>query len=111
MEEPERSPLVVIREKEIELAERLAAAKRAADDAILAARQWAATYRDQAEREGQQAALDWYHAQLEQADLEAQRIIGEGEREAAQITERGRRVLPQAVERILEIVLPHSASE
>jgi F-type H+-transporting ATPase subunit b len=108
VEESALSPIVVIREKEIELAERLAAAKRSAERAILDAHQWAAHYRDRAEREGQADAAAFYRAELAAADADAAKIREEGEQAAAQIAARGRLALDAAVARILEIVLPEA---
>ena len=109
METPERSPLVIIRAKEDELAERLNAARASATDAIVAARRAAAALHDQAEREGQEAAALAYRTELQTAELQAQRIVQAGEREATQVAARGLHTLPRAVERILEIVLPSRA--
>jgi vacuolar-type H+-ATPase subunit H len=106
MEPPERSPLVVIKEKELELADRRAAAKESAARAILDAQKWAANLREQAEREGQVDAAAFYRSELEAAEREAASIISEGELVAAQIAKQGQATMSQAVTRILEIVLP-----
>lgn len=106
METDRLSPIIVIKQKELELAERLAAAKQASERAVLEARQWATGIRDQAEREGQEQATAFYHAQLEACDAEAGKIGEEGELSARWIAERGGRSLDQAVKHILEIVLP-----
>ncbi|MBI4673208.1 MAG: hypothetical protein HY741_16265 [Chloroflexi bacterium] len=105
METIDHSPIVVIRRKEEELAARLEAARAVASDALVAASQTAAQYRDQVERAGQQAAAELYRAELAAVECEAQRIVQAGERAAAQIAAQGSRVLPQAVARILQIVL------
>ncbi len=106
METDSLSPIVVIKQKELELAERLAAAKQTAERALLKARQWATEFRDQAEREGQEQATAFYRMQLEACDAQAEKIGAEGELSARWVAERGSRSLDQAVKYILEIVLP-----
>jgi vacuolar-type H+-ATPase subunit H len=103
-----KSPLLAIQEKEFELADRLAAAKAEALNEVLAAQKWAANLREQAQRGGQADAATEYRAALDQADADAQRILDEGERAAAQIAQAGRNALPEAIARILEIVLPQA---
>jgi vacuolar-type H+-ATPase subunit H len=106
METHELSPIVVIKQKELELSERLAAARLAAKRAILEARQWATDHRDQAEREGQEQATAFFRAELEACDAEAEKIRADGELSARWIAERGSRGLDQAMQCILEIILP-----
>lgn len=106
MESENLSPIVVIKQKEAELAERQAAAKQAAERAILEARQWATDWRDRAEREGQEKAAVFTRAELTACDAEAEKAREEGELSARWIAERGTRGLDQAVRAILEIVLP-----
>ncbi len=101
------SPMVVIKQKEIELERRLAEARAAAARTISDARQWASAYRSQAEKDAQEVAEAYYLAELESVDAEADRLRLEGEQIASRIAERGARVLDQAVERVLEIILPH----
>lgn len=102
----EPSPLVIIRRKEIELAESIAAARQAAELAVAEARQQAAEGREQAEREGREQAAALYRAELAAADGEADRILAEGERAAAQSRECGLTMMDAAVTRIMQIVLP-----
>jgi vacuolar-type H+-ATPase subunit H len=102
----ELSPVVIIKQKELELAERWAKAKQAAEQATLAARQWATEYRDRAEREGQEKASLFHRSELEACDKEAEQVRTEGELSARWIAERGSRGMDQAVQLILEIILP-----
>ena len=106
MENNNLSPVVVIKEKELELADRWAAAKQATDRSALEARQWATDYRDRAEREGQEQANLFFRRELEACDAQAEKVLSEGELSARWIAERGSRGMDQAVRRILEIVLP-----
>jgi hypothetical protein len=106
-----RSPIVVIKHKELELTERLAAAQAAAERAILDAHHWAADERDRAERDGREAAAIFYRADLDTIDAEAANLCAESDHMAAQIAECGTHALDQAVQRILAIVLPRLNSE
>jgi vacuolar-type H+-ATPase subunit H len=106
METNQLSPVVIIKQKELELAERWAKAKQAAERATLEARQWATEYRDRAEREGQEKAAVFRRAELEACDVQAEKVRTEGELSARWIAERGSRGMDQAVQRILEIILP-----
>jgi vacuolar-type H+-ATPase subunit H len=106
-----RSPIVIIKQKELELADRLAAAQAAAERAMLEARRRAADERERAERDGRAAAAAFYQAELEAIDGEAQNVCADGDRMAAQIAERGAQVLDQAAQGILAIVLPRLNSE
>lgn len=109
METNETSPVVIIKQKEIELAERWARAKQATERAALEARQWATDYRDRAEREGQEKANVFRRAELEACDAEAEKIRAEGDLSARWIAESGARGLDLAVQRILEVILPSAA--
>lgn len=106
MAHPEQSPIVIIKQKELELAERLALAKQAAEREILEARQWATDCRDRAEREGLEKANLYYRAELEACDAEAEKVREDGALAARWIAESGNRNLEQAVQAILELVLP-----
>lgn len=104
----DRSPLVIIAEKERECAERLASARLAAEHIVLEARRQAELLRKQAEQAGQAEASRLYSAGLAAADAQADEMRAEGERAAKRQLERGRASIGQAVTRILEIVLPET---
>jgi vacuolar-type H+-ATPase subunit H len=104
--ENEHSPIVAIRQKELEIADRLAVAKAEAEQAIKAAREWAAVYCQQAKLQGEHEASSYYQAELAAADTEAQKICEDGELAAKRIAERGVVIRGEAIQRILEIVLP-----
>jgi vacuolar-type H+-ATPase subunit H len=110
METNEPSPVVVIKQKELELAERQATAKRAAEQSILEARQWATDYRDRAERDGQEKAAAFYRVEIEACDTEAEKVRVDGELSARWIAERGSRGLDRAVQLIMQVVLPSPPS-
>ena len=107
----QRSPLLAIRQKELEIGERVQAAKQAAEQSLLAARHSATEMRDQAEREGRAAALARLQAELAIADVEAVQVRAQSESLADQIAKRGAQRLELAVERILEYVLPKLPGE
>lgn len=106
METNDLSPVVIIKQKELDLAERQTTAKQAAERVILEARQWATEYRDRAEREGQDESAVYYRAELEACEAEADKVLKDGELASRWIAERGTRGLDQAVQLILDIVLP-----
>ena len=101
------SPLLAIKQKELDVADRIAAAHQAAERAVLDARRAASQARDGAERDGRAQAEVTYRAELDAADAEAGRIRAHGEAAAAAILERGGDVLDEAVRRILAVVLPN----
>ena len=102
----EPSLIVVIKRKELELSDRLEAARRAAEAALQAERQYVADARALAEQEGRAEAEKFYRDQLAEAEAEAAQIAAGGERSAARIAERGQHRMPEAVETILAVVLP-----
>jgi vacuolar-type H+-ATPase subunit H len=106
MEANERSPLVAVKQKELELAAELATAQQAAQREVEAARQWTTAYRRQAERDAREAAAVAYRSYLAAADAEAAAIRAEGQRTAARIAEQGAPAIEDAVQRILQIVVP-----
>ncbi len=106
MSEQALSPLLAIKQKELEVADRIARASQAAERAVLDARQAAAQARDQAERDGRDQAQVTYRAELDAADAEAAMVRAHGEAAATAILERGGTVMDEAVRRILAVVRP-----
>lgn len=100
------SPLVAIKQKELELAAELALAQQAAEREIAAARQWVGAYLRQIERQAHEAAAIEIRAALESAGAEAANIRVEGERVAAAIMAAGTPRMAEAVEHIVTIVVP-----
>jgi vacuolar-type H+-ATPase subunit H len=105
------SPIVVIKQKELELADRLAEAHAAAERAIFEAHRWADDARDRAENDGREAAAAVYQAGLEAIDVEAEGVRAQGDRTAAEISERGAYILDQVTQRMLAFVLPRLHTE
>lgn len=79
METSELFPVVIIKQEELELAERLANAKQAAEREILEARQWATEGRDRAEREGHKKACLYDRSELEACDAATKKVSGDGD--------------------------------
>ncbi|MFN8498633.1 MAG: V-type ATPase subunit subunit G family protein [Anaerolineae bacterium] len=100
------APLLAIKQKELAVADRIAAARQAAERAVLDARQAASQARDRAERDGRAQAEVTYRAELDAADRDAARMLERGDAAAAAILERGGVALDDAVQRILAVVLP-----
>ena len=102
----ERSSVVAIKQKELELAAELSTAREVVERAVAEARQWAVSYLRQVEREARAFAATEYRAALEAIDVEAAAIRAEGDRAALTVAERGAPLLADAAGRILHIVLP-----
>ena len=100
------SPLLAIKQKEIAVADRIAATRQAAERAVLDARQAASQARDQAERDGRDQAEVTYRAELDATDSEAAGIRARGDAAATATLDRGGAALDEAVRRILAIVVP-----
>ncbi|MBI4470344.1 MAG: hypothetical protein HY650_13580 [Acidobacteria bacterium] len=105
------SPLVVIRQKELELERRLTEARDAAERAVRDAQEWATKYLNQAEKEGLELAESYYLAELKAVDEEAEKICRSGEQEASRIAGRSAQVLEGAADLILDIILPQREPE
>jgi vacuolar-type H+-ATPase subunit H len=107
----EQSPLVAIKQKELELAARLMVARQEAAQEIASAHAWAAQEHIRAEELGRSEAIAELRDQLGQADREAADIRVAGEYAARTQLEHGRAIIPQSVQQILVIVLPNQNVE
>jgi vacuolar-type H+-ATPase subunit H len=104
----ELSPIVAIRQKELELADRISEAKREAEQSVAAAHQRASDQLVLAEHEAQEEAASLRRSWLLDADSECRQLRACSDRKVAQITEQGAIALDRAVQAILEIVLPRA---
>jgi vacuolar-type H+-ATPase subunit H len=102
----EPSPLVVIKQKELELAARLVAAREEAAQELADARASAMQEYARAEGLGRAEAAAQLRDQIEAAERDATAIRSAGERAAMMYLEQGRALLPRAAQEILAIVLP-----
>ena len=103
-------PLVAIRDKERALAQEIRAAEQRANAMMVEARARADTVKQQAEREGLQAAEALYQEGLAGARDEAEAISQQGEVNAVQQRQDGLARIDDAVNYIVNFVLPHQES-
>lgn len=104
------SPLVAIRDKERALAQEIRAAEERANAMLVDARARADAVKQQAEREGLQAAEALYQEGLAGARDEAEAISRQGEANAVQQRQDGLARIDDAVNYIVNFVLPHQES-
>lgn len=104
------SPLVAIRDKERALAQEIRAAEERANAMLVDARARADAVKQQAEREGLQAAEALYQEGLAGARDEAEAISRQGEVNAVQQRQDGLARIDDAVNYIVNFVLPHQES-
>jgi vacuolar-type H+-ATPase subunit H len=100
------SPLQAIKQKELDLRQRVEEARRQAEAKIQAARREAEQTIDQADREGRAEAEALYQRGIEEAQREAEAILAAAHEEAAALHRRATAKLDDAVEQIAELVLP-----
>jgi vacuolar-type H+-ATPase subunit H len=104
------SPLVAIRDKERSLAQEIHAAEERANAMLVDARARADAVKQQAEREGLQAAEALYQEGLASSRDEAEAISRQGEVNAVQQRQDGLARIDDAVNYIVNFVLPHQES-
>ena len=85
----ERSPLDQIRQAEMDVTRRVAAARQAADDAIREAQAQAADRKRQAREIGRGEGLADYQATVSSAEDEARRLIAQARSQAESLRRRG----------------------
>jgi vacuolar-type H+-ATPase subunit H len=104
------SPLEVIKQKELDLRQRVEEARRQAEARIQAARQEAEQTIAQAEREGRAEAEALYQRGIEEARREAEAILAAAHEEAAALRRRATTRLDDAARQIAELALPADSS-
>lgn len=104
---PSPSPLAVIRDKERALGLEIRAAEEHANATLAAARARADTLKQQAEAEGMREADALYQRGLAHAQEQAAAISAEGETRAKTLQTSGLARIGQAVDYIVQFVLPH----
>ncbi len=105
---PSPSPLAVIRDKERALAQEIRAAEEHANATLAAARARADTLKQQAETEGMREADALYQNGLTHAKEQAAAISAEGEAHARALHTSGLARIGQAVDHIVQFVLPRA---
>ena len=103
------SPLLAIRERERELAERVSAAHERAQTRIGAARARAGEIKADAEREGMAQAQSAHDGALARAFEQAESIRQAGVDQANALIQFARPRIPAAVDEIVRLVLPANA--
>jgi V/A-type H+-transporting ATPase subunit G/H len=106
MLDPSVQPLVVIREKERELAEAIRLAREQAQARLADARARANAIKEQAEREGMQQAEQVYQEGIARARTQAELVRNAGQAAARQLRANGTTRLTEAIECIVRFVLP-----
>jgi len=100
-----RSPLVIIKEKEDEVATRIQSAQALADARLAEARARAAALHDAAEREGLCEAEESRQRSITVALEQAATIKAAGREEAMRLWRHGVARVPLAAQRIVEFIL------
>ncbi len=100
-----RSPLVVIKEKEDEVAARIQLAQALANARVAEARARAAALRDEAERDGLRDAEEFRRQSIATALEEVATIAAAGREEATRLRRHGAVHVPSAARRIVEFIL------
>ena len=101
----EKSLLKKIREKELEMSVKVDQARIEADHALEQAKRESQALIKTSEVEGKKAANDFFQSELEKIQAEADHVRAVAKEEVKAVREKGEKNLPQAVERIVAIVL------
>ncbi len=102
---PEGSPLVVIKQKEIEINTRILQASRKADEEISAARRKATEIKAKAERDSVEESKRLHREEIKNAKAQAAKIVQGAQKEAKQVADVGKDNMNKAVEFILDTVV------
>jgi len=101
----EDSPLVVIKQKEIEINTRILQASRRADEEISAARRKATEIKAKAERDSVEETKRLHREEIKNAKAQAVKIVQGAQKEVKQVTEMGRTNKDRAVGFIMDTVI------
>lgn len=102
------SPVIAIRQKEMEIADRLEAARQSAEHTIADTRGRAIDQLNQAGEQARREAEACYQSEMASVEKAAEQLCLDGHQIAARILERGSRRLDEAVQLIITIVLPET---
>lgn len=103
--EEEKSVLKRIREKELQMSIQVDQARTEADYALKEAKKKSLELLAASEVRGKEAADEFYQVELEKIHREADQVRAAAKGELTSVRERGEKNLPQAVERMVAIVL------
>lgn len=101
----EKSLLKKIREKELEMSVKVDQARNEADQTLEQAKKESLALITTSETEGKKAANEFFLTELEKIRAEADHVQAEAKEEVKVVREKGEKNLPQAIERIVTIVL------
>jgi len=101
----EKSLLTRIREKELEMSVKVDQARIEADHMLDQAKRETLALTTTSEAEGKKAAHEFFLREMENIRAEADRVQAVAKEEVKVVREKGEKNLPQAVERIVAIVL------
>ena len=101
----EKSLLKKIREKELEMSVKVDQARNEADQTLEQAKKESLALITTSETEGKKAANEFFLTELEKIRAEADHVQAVAKEEVAVVREKGEKNLPQAIERIVTIVL------
>ena len=102
----EKSLLTKIREKELEVSVKIDDARMEADRMIERARKESQLILGASETEGKKAAGDFLRKEMERIQAEADQIRVQATREVESVRKKGEHRIPDAVEKIIAIILP-----
>ncbi len=102
---PEKSLLAKIREKELEMSVKVDQARSEADHMLEQAKKESLALIMTSETEGKKAAHEFFLKEMEHIQTEADHIQAVAKEEMKVVREKGEKNVPQAVERIVTIVL------
>jgi len=101
----EKSLLMKIREKELEMSVKVDQARSEADYTLEQAKKESLVLIKTSEIEGKKAATEFFQSELEKIQAEADHVRAAAKEEVKAVREKGEKNLPQAVDRIVAIVL------
>ena len=101
-----QSPLVQIREKELEIRGRVMEAQKEAEKIVADARGRSATLIEEASREGERAASEHYKTELATVDDEVRELAASQDKEIATMVSTARKRLDAGVEGVLKAIVP-----
>lgn len=100
----EKSLLQQIREKELMLSIKIDETRREAEEIIVKARKEASEMVENSEREGKEAAREYYEKEIEQLKKEIELLKSENNQRAMSVRVDGERKLPIVRDKIVKVV-------
>lgn len=101
----EKSLLKKIREKELEMSIQVDHARTEADEALEKAKKESLVLIAASEVEGKKEADEFFQTELEKIKADADKVRAQVREEVKAVREKGEKKVPQAVERIVAIIL------